>query len=107
MKVIHDLITARDVSDLEVSSPSDESGYSSRSLPHIVSESSDDMSCPSDEMSSRSFDKMSCPDDVPVVKDRCLQKVADCATVQIVPGDYKEEDFSDEPSTSNEIVATK
>ena len=107
MELIHDLITARDVSELEVSSPSDESGHSSRSLPHIVSESSDDMSCPSDEMSSRSFDKMSCPDDVPVVKDRCLQKVDDCATVQIVPGDYKEEDFSDEPSTSNEIVATK
>lgn len=46
MEVIHDLITSRDVSELEVSSPSDGSGHSSRSLPHIVSESSDDMSCP-------------------------------------------------------------
>ena len=65
------------------------------------------MSCPSDEMSSRSFDKMSCPDDVPVVKDLCLQKVDDCATVQIVPGDCKGDDYSDDRSTSNEIVATK
>jgi hypothetical protein len=100
MELIHDLITSRDVSELEVSIPSDESGYSSRSLPHIVSESSDDMSCPSDEMSSRSFDKMSCPDDAPVVKDRCLQKADDCATVQIVPD-------SDERPTSNEIAVRK
>jgi hypothetical protein len=109
MEVIHDLITARDVSELEVSSPSDDSdsGYCSRSLPHIVSECSDDMSCPSDEMSSRSFDKMSCPDDVPVVEDRYIQKIDDCATVQIVPGDFKGDDYSDEPSTSNEIVAMK
>ena len=106
MEVIHGLITARDVNDLEVSSQSDDSEYSSRSLPHIVSESSDDMSCPFDEMSSRSFDKMSSPDDVSVAKDRCLQKVDDRATAQIVSGDCKGDDYSDEPSTSK-IVATK
>lgn len=107
MELIYDLITARDVSELEVSSPSDDGGYSSRTLPHIVSESSDDMSCPSDEMSSRSFDKMPCPDDAPVVKDCCLQKADDCTTVQIVPGDCKGDVYSDGPSTSSEIVAMK